>query len=61
MGSVKNSSSKDNNTNKDLKVVASNHKKKHSVKDPVQKNIVAMFDEEADAKPKKKVHKTKMV
>jgi len=44
--------------------MVSSHQKKHSKKDSVQKNIVAMFDEEAEklAKmPAKIVHKSKMV
>jgi hypothetical protein len=52
MGSVKNE-----RQNEDLRVVASQSKKKpqHSRKDSVQKDIVAMFDEEADSKPRRKV------
>ena len=52
MGSVKNE-----RQNEDLRVVASQTKKKtqHSRKDSVQKDIVAMFDEEADSKPRRKV------
>ena len=56
MGSVKN----ERGQNEDLKVVVASqtkkkHQQQHSRKDSVQKNIVAMFDEEADSKPKRKV------
>jgi hypothetical protein len=53
MGSVKNE-----RQNEDLRVVATSQTKKkpqHSRKDSVQKDIVAMFDEEADSKPRRKV------
>jgi hypothetical protein len=53
MGSVKTE-----RQNEDLRVVASQTKKKpqhHSRKDSVQKDIVAMFDEEAESRPKRKI------
>ena len=55
MGSVKHE-----RQNEDLRVVESKTKKKpqhqqSSRKDSVQKDIVAMFDEEAESRPKRKV------
>ena len=51
-------SNKNERQNEDLRLVASEKKTKHhhSRKDSVQKeDIVAMFDEEAESKPKRKV------